>query len=175
MSVSIQLHPLTVLNISDHLTRAKYLTDKGQEYRVIGVLLGKQTGRSLDVCNSLELVLKGKVHLDDAFCRLRLEAYKKLFPDLDPIGWYSAGSTQTDFPSLPIDSNLHKQFQQFTESPLYAVLNPDSVEAKKKKILPLYIYEQEVATGGAPLFVRVDYSLATEDSERIAVDNFAKA
>ncbi len=41
MSVSIELHPLAVLNISDHLTRAKYMSAKGSEYRVIGALLGK--------------------------------------------------------------------------------------------------------------------------------------
>lgn len=97
MSVSIQLHPLTVLNISDHLTRAKYLTDKGQDYRAIGVLLGKQSGRNLDVCNSLELkfkTVKGVEYrdtLDDQFCKQRLDNYKKLFPDLDPIGWYTTG------------------------------------------------------------------------------------
>lgn len=55
MSVSIQLHPLVVLNISDHLTRAKYLQGKESDYRVIGALLGKQSGRSLDIVNTLEI------------------------------------------------------------------------------------------------------------------------
>lgn len=72
------------------------------------------------------------------------------------------------------DTPLHKQFQHFTESPLFAILNPESDEARKKKILPLFIYELEQATS-QPQFIRLDYSLATEDSERIAVDNVAKA
>jgi hypothetical protein len=41
MSISISLHPLAVLNISDHLTRAKYMTAGSKDYRVIGALLGK--------------------------------------------------------------------------------------------------------------------------------------
>jgi COP9 signalosome complex subunit 6 len=55
MSVSIEMHPLAVLNISDHLTRAKYQMGKDSEYRVIGVLLGKQQGRSLDIVNTVEI------------------------------------------------------------------------------------------------------------------------
>jgi COP9 signalosome complex subunit 6 len=55
MSVSISLHPLAVLNISDHLTRAKYQMGKDTNYRVIGCLLGKQQGRSLDIVNTVEI------------------------------------------------------------------------------------------------------------------------
>lgn len=55
MSVSIQLHPLAVLNISDHLTRAKYLTGKDKDYRVIGALLGTQSGRNIDIVNTVEV------------------------------------------------------------------------------------------------------------------------
>lgn len=58
MSVSIELHPLAVLNISDHLTRTKYMTGKDSNYRVIGLLLGKQTGRSLDIVNTIEIKFK---------------------------------------------------------------------------------------------------------------------
>ena len=67
---------------------------------------------------------------------------------------------------------LHKKFQKFTENPLLAILSPESVEALKKKILPLFIYELEQGGSG---FLRLDYELATSDSERIAVDHVAKA
>lgn len=52
------------------------------------------------------------------------------------------------------------------------ILSPESVEALKKKILPLFIYELEQGGSG---FLRLDYELATSDSERIAVDHVAKA
>ena len=54
-----------------------------------------------------------------------------------------------------------------------AIMNPESVEANKKKTLPLFLYELEAI--GAQNFLRLDYSLATSDSERIAVDHVAKA
>ena len=58
MSVSIQLHPLAVLNISDHLTRDMYQKGRDSNYRVIGVLLGNQHGRSLDIVNTVEIRFK---------------------------------------------------------------------------------------------------------------------
>ena len=95
MSISIELHPLAVLNISDHLTRAKYMSEKGADYRVIGALLGKQSGRNLDIVNTVELKFAStkpgeETRIDEAFTRMRLENYKKIFPDLECIGWYTA-------------------------------------------------------------------------------------
>ena len=148
MSVSISLHPLAVLNISDHLTRDMYQKGQDSNYRVIGVLLGKQHGRSLDIVNTVEIKFrkdKGQEQrdgIDERFCQERLEAYKKLFPDLDCIGWYSAQGGKLDAPT-PADLVLHKKFQKFTENPLLAILSPESAEATKKKILPLFLYELE--------------------------------
>ena len=51
----IQLHPLVVMNIADHLTRAKYRQEPGKAgYRVIGCILGRQEGRTLEIMNSVE-------------------------------------------------------------------------------------------------------------------------
>ena len=40
MSVSIQLHPLVVMNVTDHLTRTKYLSKEGKGMKAVGALLG---------------------------------------------------------------------------------------------------------------------------------------
>ena len=40
-AVSIVVHPLVVLNVTDHLTRARYQLAKEPYVRVIGALLGK--------------------------------------------------------------------------------------------------------------------------------------
>ena len=68
---------------------------------------------------------------------------------------------------------LHKKFQKFTESPLLAILSPESADASKKKTLPLFLYELE--QGSQSGFLRLDYSLATSDSERIAVDQVSRS
>ena len=43
------------MNIADHLTRAKYRQEPGAKgYRVIGVIMGRQEGRTLEIMNSVE-------------------------------------------------------------------------------------------------------------------------
>ena len=56
-SLTIQVHPLVVMNIADHLTRAKFRMDS-KTPRVIGVILGKQEGRVLEICNTIETSYK---------------------------------------------------------------------------------------------------------------------
>jgi hypothetical protein len=47
--------------------------------------------------------------IDEPFCQERLDAYKKIFPDLDCIGWYSAQGGALDTPTAA-DVGLHKKF-----------------------------------------------------------------
>ena len=55
-SLQIQIHPLVVLNVADHYTRAKYRLEAGQSaFRVIGLIFGRQEGRVLEIENTLEL------------------------------------------------------------------------------------------------------------------------
>lgn len=51
-------------------------------------------------------------------------------------------------------------------------MNSESKEAKDKKKLPFYLYEASVVN---TRFMKLDFSLATSDSERIAVEHVAKA
>ena len=76
-SVSVSLHPLVVMNISDHFTRLRvqeedsgrpppgYVLNKAHRpctdclflSSVYGALLGVQEGRSIEICNSFELLV----------------------------------------------------------------------------------------------------------------------
>ena len=47
------VHPLVVMNVSDHCNRAKYIEPKLT--RVLGVLLGKQEGKALEINNTIEI------------------------------------------------------------------------------------------------------------------------
>lgn len=51
-SVSISLHPLVILNISEHWTR---LTAQVGSVPTLGALIGKQKDRTLEIMNSFEL------------------------------------------------------------------------------------------------------------------------
>lgn len=133
----------------------------------------------IELVNTVELSFKrvseeeGKIQLDDEFCSQRLDAYKKLFPDLDCLGWYS--STMNNSSDVPTNADVlvHKKMQRFTENPLYIIMNTESKEAQDKGKLPYFLYELNNQTHTD--FIKLDYALATSDSERIAVDHVVKA
>lgn len=52
-ALDVKLHPLVIINISDHFTRAKI---RDNATRVFGALLGVQEGRNVEIFNSFELV-----------------------------------------------------------------------------------------------------------------------
>ena len=52
--LTFKLHPLVILNISDHHTRVK-AQGNGMALRVLGCVLGIQTGRTVEIFNSFEL------------------------------------------------------------------------------------------------------------------------
>lgn len=52
-SVVISLHPLVLMNISEHWTRIR--AQEGSAQSVYGALIGKQEGRKIEVFNSFEL------------------------------------------------------------------------------------------------------------------------
>lgn len=56
-TVQFQIHPLVTLNVSDHLTRARWM-ENSSKTRVIGVLLGKQEGKVMSIVNTIELAFK---------------------------------------------------------------------------------------------------------------------
>jgi COP9 signalosome complex subunit 6 len=68
------LHPLVLINISDHFTRQKVQT-KTANPRVIGALLGQQRAKTVEMFNSFELIYElsadGVPILDVDFLRER--------------------------------------------------------------------------------------------------------
>ena len=204
------LHPLVVLNVSDHYTRyaamkmfpqacverrasdaehdTQLFTDGGKSPRVLGMLLGTQKGRIVEVCHSFELPARisesGQTEVDDQFMNQRIEQYQQIFANYSVVGWYCIGSEVTSE-----DLRLHKDiFSVLTEAPLLLQMNPNAgssavdsggsqnpegkPSAHGNGVLVTYHMELKV-TNGFPkmLLVPVPHRYASEDSERIAVDH----
>ena len=88
MDSSTALHPLVVMNMSDHYTRAQYRQKKkAGEIRVVGLILGRQSGHKLELCNTIEL-LETDGQVDVLFGKQREERYKEMYDDLEVVGWY---------------------------------------------------------------------------------------
>ncbi|XP_051203358.1 COP9 signalosome complex subunit 6 [Lolium perenne] len=191
--LTFKLHPLVIVNVSDHYTRVKAQAAFSAEPasagkaqascsadapssepavppRVFGCVIGVQRGRTVEIFNSFELVIDPVTGtLERAFLEKKLELYKKVFPDFYVLGWYSTGSDVQD-----TDMLVHKALMDINESPVYLLLNPAINHSQKD--LPVTIYESElhVIDGGPQLiFVRSNYTIETVEAERISVDHVA--
>lgn len=178
-SVCIDLHPLLVLNISEHWTRVK--AQHGAPRNVVGAVIGKQEGRKIELHNSFEVVVEaapvgaphGPQQLDLSFFREKEEQFKQVFPALMLVGWYSAG--QLASPTALPDMGLHAQFCALTESPLLVRLDPGGSRGER---LPLDIFESlfEVAHGRTrTVLVPLPFKMVAEEAESIGVNHVAKA
>uniref|UniRef100_A0A4W3H6T6 COP9 signalosome complex subunit 6 n=1 Tax=Callorhinchus milii TaxID=7868 RepID=A0A4W3H6T6_CALMI len=104
-SVSVALHPLVILNISDHWIRMR--SQEGRPIQVIGALIGKQEGRNIEVMNSFELLshsVEEKIVIDKEYYYTKEEQFKQVFKDMEFLGWYTTGG-----PPDESDIHVHKQ------------------------------------------------------------------
>lgn len=175
-ALQIDLHPLVLINVSDHFTRVKVESNTpGAPPRVIGALLGIQNGRNIEVTNSFELVydvIDGAIVVDAGYLRSKHEQFKKVFPLYDFLGWYSTGNQV-----LKSDIEVHKQFLEINESPIYLLLDSVAAYSAATRDLPVMIFESElhvIEDKPTMLFVKVPYRIQTGEAERIGVDYVAK-
>jgi COP9 signalosome complex subunit 6 len=89
--LTFKLHPLVIVNISDHYTRIKAQQSGSASRplppapRVYGCVLGVQTGRTVEIFNSFELHYDATQNvLDRAFLESKQEQCK-LFMMTDPM------------------------------------------------------------------------------------------
>jgi len=172
--LNISLHPLVIINISDHTTRKRSLNNN-KPTRALGVLLGVQEGRNIEVCNSFELdytIKEGKLCIDMEYLEIKKEQYKRVFSKYEPLGWYSNTTARVQPGDVvPGDAELHRIIAAIIENPIYLLL--DTSEGAGVRDLPVQIYESEVhMVDDAPTmtFARSGYHLETEETERVAVD-----
>ncbi|CDO70241.1 hypothetical protein BN946_scf184942.g41 [Trametes cinnabarina] len=173
--LSIALHPLPILNISEHLTRLRLQTRSRVPF-VLGALLGTQNGRDVEIVNSFELAVEDNgLIVDHDFLITRKEQYKQVFPSLEFIGWYTVAERPT---SRHIA--LHEQFTPYSSTPLLLVMQPSTVfaaSADASGSLPLKAYEPSVEIRDRKtrsVFIEAPFSVETGEAERIAVDYAAK-
>ncbi|EMD41632.1 hypothetical protein CERSUDRAFT_146745 [Gelatoporia subvermispora B] len=174
--LSLSLHPLPILNISEHLTRLKLQTKSNSPF-VLGALLGTQNGRQVEIVNSFELAVEndGKT-VHQGFLVDRKEQYKQVFPSLEFIGWYTVAAKPTSFHIA-----LHEQFTAYSSTPLLLILQPSTIYASSSdttaQSLPLKAYEPTIEIRerkSRSVFIEAPFTVETGEAERIAVDWTAK-
>jgi len=165
-AMDVFLHPLVIVNVSDHFTREKVRT--GKPRRVFGILLGTQSGRRVEITNSFEVLIGDNYVIDKEFMQTRVQQFARVFENNEILGWYSTGKGVE-----ASDLGIHQQVEQFNETPLYLLLNPEPVPGSRE--LPLSLLETTVKSGGddkpSLVFTKVAYRVETTEAERIAVDH----
>jgi len=171
-ALSVLLHPLVIIHVSDHHTRVR-IQQKQENPRVVGALMGVQSGRTVEILNSFELPTKteeGILVIDTKYLTLKLEQFKKVFGAYELLGWYSTGPKV-----VPADMVIHKQVSEYNENPLYLQL--DAAGCASSRELPIFIFESELRLVNeipTQLFVKMNYKIETGEAERISVDHVAK-
>ena len=169
--LEFKLHPLVIINISDHYTRCSYNVKEGG--RVIGCLLGEQKGRVIHITNTFEMNFKAdseEQNVDQEHLNFKKQQYKTVFPKLEVIGWYSTGDKIQEN-----DLQTHKTISEINESPVFLLLDPTISAANRD--LPIKLYETEMhVIEGIPsqIFVQAKYTVDSLEAERIAVDQVAR-
>jgi len=172
IALNINIHPLVVLSIADHMTRDTWQTRKG---RIIGVLFGKQSGRDVDILETCELSFK----TNGETVQLGLEEFgidHKLFieayPNYELLGWYSNGKEPWKGDKL-----IHDAIKEYNDRPLYMLMDDKAPEETRE--LPIYLYEEQVqvaSTGEVSFnFGLTPYAIGADEAERITVVHCARA
>ncbi|KAL1956250.1 hypothetical protein VTO42DRAFT_7510 [Malbranchea cinnamomea] len=185
----VLLHPLVLLNISDHITRHAVREQTGP---IVGALLGQQQGRNI----SLEHVFECKVLtegentiLDQSWFDTRLKQFKDVHkdPPLDLVGWFTV--TPPTGPT-PAQVPIHRQIlENYNETAIFLGFHASGLENMASPVgkLPLTIfeslYEGDNADDGdrtmeidgqqptlSLRFRELPYSIETGEAEMIGVD-----
>lgn len=160
------------MNITDHYTRYRYIQEN-IDAQVFGVLLGKQEGKNVRILHSFETKYDEELKsIEKSFTQRRLDGFNKIFPDFEFVGWYTTCTKETDNEVGELDSIIGKQFEVFSESPLFLKMNL-SLELRRqqekqgfsKKEMPITIFEKGHQR---------EYIIEPTETERIALDDAKK-
>ncbi|KAI2825092.1 hypothetical protein CBS115989_51 [Aspergillus niger] len=190
----IQLHPLILLTISDHITRHAARSQQGP---IVGALLGQQNGREITLEHVFECIVNegpnGDLQIPQDWFVERVKQFKDVHkaPALDLVGWWSTAP-----PSGPntVHLPIHRQIlHNHNESAVFLAFHPSLVQDASSNggKLPVTIYESvyegENATENSKTmqvdgeeqsltirFRELPYSVETGEAEMIGVDTVAR-
>ncbi|KIL70983.1 hypothetical protein M378DRAFT_67093 [Amanita muscaria Koide BX008] len=172
--LNVSLHPLPILNISEHLTRVRLQTNSSNPF-LLGALLGIQNGREVEIVNTFELAIESD-SVDHGYLVSRRDQYKQVFPSLEFIGWYTVAS----YPTTKHIA-IHEQFTGYCTTPLLVVLQAGVALGSRSSLnaqpLPFKAYEPSIEIRDRTtraVYMEVPYTVETGEAERIAVDWTAK-
>ncbi|RNF19360.1 proteasome regulatory non-ATPase subunit 8 [Trypanosoma conorhini] len=175
----VDVHPLVLLSLVDHYARvnAKVV----QKRRVAGLLLGRYKRLPdgtplLDINNSFAVPFDEDPHnsdvwfVDTNYADEMFHMFRRVFPKVQVVGWYSAG------PSCAVQPNdmlLHLLVaDRFTANPVYCIVNTDP----GNKGVPVLAYTTVQGREGARSleFRNIPTHLGAEEAEEIGIEHLLR-
>uniref|UniRef100_A0A914MNB1 COP9 signalosome complex subunit 6 n=1 Tax=Meloidogyne incognita TaxID=6306 RepID=A0A914MNB1_MELIC len=171
-SISALIHPVVVLNISDQWTRARVQNDDPK--MVCGAILGKQSGRDVEIWNSFELkssIVESHLVLDEEYFVQRNLLYKETFAELEFLGFYVSGDHER---VIEDDIYLQRQALQHNESPFLLKFNVFAPVISDKVSISVFDSSVDPVNENSLIFHSITVKIVSEMAEQIGLDHVAR-
>jgi len=172
-ATTVVVHPLVLLSVTDHHARS---VARGSSKRVVGVLLGQDNGRSINVANSFGVPFEEDDRdaktwfLDHNYIESMFEMFKKVNARERMIGWYHTG------PKLrAADLEINELFKRFIARPVMVIVDvrPDIVGIPTDA----YFAVEEIKDDGTETrktFLHAPSAIEAEEAEEIGVEHLLR-
>ncbi|KAJ3978006.1 maintenance of mitochondrial structure and function-domain-containing protein [Lentinula raphanica] len=172
-ATNIIVHPLVLLSVADHHARA---VSRNTNKRVIGVLLGQDNGKTINVANSFGIPFEEDEKdsktwfLDHNYIEGMYEMFKKVNAKERLIGWYHTG------PKLRAsDQEINDLFKRFIARPIMVIVDvrPETVGIPTDA----YFAVEEIKDDGTETrktFLHCPSAIEAEESEEIGVEHLLR-
>jgi len=172
-NLTFTIHPLVLLNISQHFTRVRAQRhregEKQAPHPVAGALLGKTSTRSIEIRDSFEVPAKcenGRLVSIDSQYLLNKEEHliESKVTEYEIVGWYSTGRLEPETG----EKEISKKILETKDASLFLKLDPFRSQRDTNE-MPMTLYEYE------PNYILTKrvFSLEAKDAEQIAVEDLA--
>ncbi|KAF9496700.1 Mov34-domain-containing protein [Pleurotus eryngii] len=172
-STTIIVHPLVLLSVTDHHARA---VPRSSSKRIIGVLLGQDNGKTINVANSYGIPFEEDEKdsktwfLDHNYIESMYELFKKVNARERMIGWYHSG------PKLRAsDQEINELFKRYIARPVMVIVDvrPQTVGIPTDA----YFAVEEIKDDGTETrktFLHVPSAIEAEEAEEIGVEHLLR-
>ncbi|KAI9307202.1 maintenance of mitochondrial structure and function-domain-containing protein [Cunninghamella echinulata] len=171
-STTVNIHPLVLLSATDHYNRVAKDTKK----RVVGVLLGQQKGKTVNVANSFAVPFEEDEKdpsvwfLDHNYVEAMNDMFKKVNAKEKMIGWYHSG------PKLrSSDLEINELFKRYTSNPVLVIIDvkPKDVEIPTDAYFSIEEIKDD-GTATTKTFMHVPSEIVAEEAEEIGVEHLLR-
>jgi len=172
-ATTVVVHPLVLLSVADHHARS---ISRSSTKRVVGVLLGQDNGKTVNVANSFGIPFEEDEKdsktwfLDHNYIEGMWEMFKKVNARERMIGWYHTG------PKLRAsDQEINDLFKRFIARPVMVIVDvrPQTVGIPTDA----YFAVEEIKDDGTETrktFLHVPSAIEAEEAEEIGVEHLLR-